>query len=101
MMRRSFLMEKDLSYDESFPGCMIMNCGAGLSLQKFSIYPRYLTYYRRSPGQISMDPSGFRETMLFGYTATVTDAGIPPTEEEMDCHLRLVVCWNLKRRTKM
>ncbi len=92
MMRRSFLMEKDLSYDESFPGSHDYELWSrAVFAGNFHIYPRYLTYYRRSPGQISVDPSGFqRDNAVRVYRQLLQMLGYRPTEEEMDCHLRLV-----------
>ncbi|HOO69391.1 MAG TPA: glycosyltransferase family 2 protein [Bacteroidales bacterium] len=91
MLRRSFMTENNLRYDETFPGSHDFELWSrAVFAGDFHHIPRYLTYYRRNPGQISEDITGTqKEHAIKVYRNLLQKMGYEPTQNELDCHLRL------------
>jgi glycosyltransferase involved in cell wall biosynthesis len=91
MLRRSFMSDNDLRYNEAFPGSHDFELWSrAVFAGDFHHIPRYLTYYRRNPGQISEDLTGTqKEHAVKVYRTLLQKMGYEPTKNELDCHLRL------------
>ena len=91
MLRRSFMTDNDLQYNEKFPGSHDYELWSrAVFAGDFHHIPRYLTYYRRNPGQISEDLSGTqKEHAIKVYRTLLQKMGYEPTKNELHCHLRL------------
>jgi len=91
MLRRSFMSDNDLQYNETFPGSHDFELWSrAVFAGDFHHIPRYLTYYRRNPGQISEDVSGTQKAHAIKvYRNLLQIMGFEPTQQELDCHLRL------------
>ncbi|MFY9115836.1 MAG: glycosyltransferase family 2 protein [Bacteroidales bacterium] len=91
MLRRSFLHDKNLWYNPDFKGAhdfelwsRAVFCGA------FHQLPEYLTYYRRSPEQISTAMQGIQEGFAAQvYKTLLQRLGFSPTEKQLQNHLQL------------
>ncbi len=92
MLRHSFMIENELRYNESFPGSHDFELWSrAVFMGDFHHIPRYLTYYRSSPGQISEDLTGTqKEHAIKVYHTLLHKMGYEPTQNELDCHLMLV-----------
>lgn len=92
VIKRSFLVDKDLWYNPDFENAhdfelwsRAVFCGA------FHQLPEYLTYYRRSPGQISTASSKMQDTYAKEvYKVLLQRMGFSPTAAELQNHLQLV-----------
>jgi len=91
MLRRSFMTDNDLQYNETFPGSHDFELWSrAVFAGDFHHIPRYLTYYRRNPGQISEDLTGTqKEHAIKVYRTLLQKMGYEPTKYELHCHLRL------------
>ncbi len=92
MMRRSFIVEHDLWYNETFPGAQdyelwIRAVFAG----NFHQLPYYLAFYRKNPGQLSTHPSKVQQkNAIRVYRQLLQKLDYEPTDNELSSHLRLV-----------
>jgi len=91
MLRRSFMTDNDLQYDETFPGSHDFELWSrAVFAGDFHHIPRYLTYYRRNHGQISEDLTGTqKEHAIKVYRTLLQKMGYEPTKNELHCHLQL------------
>jgi len=91
MLRHSFMTDNELRYNEMFPGSHDFELWSrAVFAGNFHHIPRYLTYYRRNPGQISRDVTGTqKEHAIKVYLTLLQKMGFEPTAIELDCHLRL------------
>lgn len=91
MMRRSFMVEQDLWYDETYPASQDFELWSrAIFAGNFHQLPRYLTFYRKNPGQISANPSEVQQNNAMRvYRNMLQKLGYKPSEKELACHLRL------------
>ena len=92
VIKRSFLVDKNLWYNPDFKNAhdfelwsRAVFCGA------FHQLPEYLTYYRRSPGQISTASGSTQDAYAKEvYKVLLQRMGFSPTVTELQSHLQLV-----------
>ena len=91
MVRRSFLVEQNLRYDESFSFSHDFELWSrAVFAGDFHLLPRYLTYYRRSPGQISSEHSEAQMKHASRvYSSLLKKMGYRRAAAELSAHLRL------------
>ena len=91
MMRRSFLDEHNIRYNESFSFSHDYELWSrAVFAGNFYLLPRYLTYYRRRPGQISSENSAAQNRHASRvYCSMLQKMGFQPQDEELSAHLRL------------
>lgn len=87
MVRRSFLVEQNLRYDESFSFSHDFELWSrAVFAGDFHLLPRYLTYYRRSPGTYSGTFRSANEHASRVYSSLLKKMGYRPAAEELSAH---------------
>lgn len=91
MIRRSFLVENSIRYNESFSFSHDYELWSrAVFAGNFHLLPCYLTYYRRRPGQISSsNASAQNKHALQVYCNMLKKMGFQPKDEELSAHTRL------------
>jgi glycosyltransferase involved in cell wall biosynthesis len=91
MIRRSFLDEQNIWYDQSFSFSHDFELWSrAVFAGNFHLLPRYLTYYRRRPGQISSENSVAQNKHASRvFCSMLQKMGFQPQDEELAAHLRL------------
>lgn len=92
LLRRSFLVDKNLKYRDEYKGAhdfelwsRAVFCGS------FHQLPEPLTYYRRSPDQISAAHRPMQENYAVKiYKVLLQRIGFVPSEKQLQSHLQLV-----------
>lgn len=96
MLRRRILVEHDLRFDESYPPAEDYDLWEKLSgFALTANIPRFLTYYRLHPHQISRLMSAQQADSIWRIQSRqLAELGIEASDEEKEVHLKLGVRWD-------